>query len=125
MTTDELLFFSPMPEALPLYELLRSKLLAAFPDTAVKAQKSQITFKARYGYAFVSLRRMKGCPPVFLILTFCLGRRLSSPRIAVAMEPYPNRWTHHMIIARPADLDDEVMDWLAEAHTFALTKSRH
>ena len=122
MTADELLFFSPMPEALPLYAAFREKLLAAFPDTTVKAQKSQITFKARYGYAFVSLRRMKGCPPVFFILTFGLGRPLSSPRIAMAVEPYPNRWTHHMIIARAEDLDDEVMGWLAEAHTFALTK---
>ena len=42
------------------YEVINlDRLLAAFPDTAVKAQKSQITFKARYGYAFVSLRRMK------------------------------------------------------------------
>ena len=122
MSTDELLFFSPMPDALPLYAAFREKLLAAFPDTGVKVQKSQITFRARYGYAFVSLRRIKGCPPVFFTLTFGLGRRLASPRIAMAVEPYPGRWTHHMVIARTEELDDEVMGWLAEAHTFALIK---
>ena len=65
MTADELMFFSPMPDALPLYEILCDRLRAECPDTILKVQQSQITFKARYGFAFVSLRRMKGCPEVF------------------------------------------------------------
>ncbi len=122
MTTDELMFFNTMPGALPLYEALRQKLLAEFPDATLKAQKSQITFKARYGFAFVSLRRMKGCPEVFMIVSFGLSHRLSSPRVAVAVEPYPNRWTHHVIVSEEGQLDDELMGWLREAHDFALTK---
>ena len=122
MTPDELLFFDAMPGALPLYEALRNRLLAQCPDTALKVQKSQITFRARYGFAFVSLRRMKGCPEVFLILSFGLSHRLDSPRIAVAVEPYPNRWTHHVILSEVGHLDSELMDWLQEAHDFALTK---
>lgn len=122
MTTDELMFFNTMPGALPLYEALRQKLLAEFPDATLKAQKSQITFKARYGFAFVSLRRMKGCPEVFMIVSFGLSHRLSSPRVAVAVEPYPSRWTHHVIVWEEGQLDDELMGWLREAHDFALTK---
>lgn len=122
MTTDELMFFNTMSGALPLYEALRQKLLAEFPDATLKAQKSQITFKARYGFAFVSLRRMKGCPEVFMIVSFGLSHRLSSPRVAVAVEPYPNRWTHHVIVSEEGQLDDELMGWLREAHDFALTK---
>ena len=122
MTPDELLFFDAMPGALPLYEVLRNRLLAQCPDTALKVQKSQITFRARYGFAFVSLRRMKGCPEVFLILSFGLSHRLDSPRIAVGVEPYPNRWTHHVILSEVGQLDSELMDWLQEAHSFALTK---
>ena len=122
MTGDELLFFNAMPGALPLYEALTQKLLAAMPDTVVKVQKSQITFQARYGFAFVSLRRIRGCPPVFLILTIGLGRRLDSRRVAVAVEPYPGRWTHHLLLSQPDQLDGELMAWLREAHDFALTK---
>ena len=122
MTPEELLFFDAQPGALPLYEALRSKLLAECPDTTWKVQKSQITFKARYGYAFVSLRRMKGCPEVFLIVTFGLSHRLDSPRIAAAVEPYPNRWTHHTIVSEPDQLDGELMGWLREAHAFAQVK---
>ena len=122
MTTDELMFFNTQPLALPLYEVLREKLLTACPDTALKVQKSQITFKAKHGYAFVSLRRLKGCPAVFMIVTFGLSHRLDSPRIAVAVEPYRGRWTHHTIVSETEQLDDELMGWLREAHDFALVK---
>ncbi|MGI6029149.1 MAG: DUF5655 domain-containing protein [Candidatus Heteroscillospira sp.] len=122
MTDDELMFFNMQPGALPLYDILRRRLMAECPDTTVKVQKSQITFRAKYGYAFVSLRRMKGCPEVFMIVSFGLSHRLDSPRIAVAVEPYPNRWTHHAIVSEAEQLDDELMGWLREAHDFALVK---
>ena len=122
MTAEELLFFNPMPRALPLYEALSDKLLAMFPNVAVKVQKTQITFREKYGFAFVSLRRMKGCPEVFLILSFGLSHRLDSPRVAAAAEPYPNRWTHHVIVSDQSQIDGELMSWLREAHDFALTK---
>lgn len=122
MTTEELLFFDPMPRALPLYEALSHKLLAAFPGITVKVQKTQITFREKYGFAFVSLRRMKGCPEVFLILSFGLSHRLDSPRVVAAVEPYPNRWTHHVIVSDQSQIDGELMGWLREAHDFALTK---
>lgn len=121
MNQDELLFFVAMPGAVPLYDALRSH-LTALPGVEIKVAKSQITFKARYGFAFVSLRRMKGCPEVFLILTLGLGRRLSSPRVAVAVEPYPGRWTHHFIISHIGQLDTELLDWIEEAHSFAQIK---
>lgn len=122
MTQDELLFFDAMPGALPLYAALRERLLTRCPDTTLKVQKSQITFRARYGYAFVSLRRMKGCSEVFMIVSFGLSHRLASSRIAAAAEPYPNRWTHHVIVSAEEELDDELMDWLREAHDFARIK---
>lgn len=122
MTTDELLFFDPMPGALPLYQRISEQLLSAFPDTTVKVQKTQITFKAKYGFAFVSLRRMKGCPKMFLILSFGLGSPLASPRIAAATEPYPGRWTHHVIISDEGQIDAELMGWLRQAHDFAAAK---
>lgn len=122
MTPDELMFFNAMPGALPIYDTLRAHILTAFPETVVEVKKTQITFRSHYGFAFVSLRRMKGCPAVFLILTLGLGRRLASPRAAVAVEPYPGRWTHHFIISDPKELDGELLDWLREAHGFAQRK---
>lgn len=124
MTVDERMFLDPMSGALGLYALLREKLLVMCPDTELKVHQSQITFQARYGFAFVSLRRMKGCPAVFIIVSFGLGRRVDSPRIAAAAEPYPGRWTHHTIIGQESQLDGELMGWLREAHDFALVKGK-
>lgn len=122
MTLEELQFFTERREALPLYETLSRWILTEFPGVTVKVQKSQITFKERYGFAFVSLRRIKGCPEVFIVVTFGLSHRLDSPRIAVAVEPYPSRWTHHVVLSDVNQIDGELMDWIREAHDFALIK---
>jgi len=124
MTPDELMFFDPMPGALPLYLALAEGIREMAPTCAVKVAKTQITFQARYGFAFVSLRKMKGCPEVFLILTLGLGRRLDSPRAAVAVEPYPGRWTHHFILSDLDQLDGELWGWVREAYEFIQTKGR-
>ena len=40
----------------------------------------------------------------------------------MAVEPYPNRWTHHVVVSRLEELDEELMDWLREAYDFAQNK---
>ena len=40
-------------------------------------------------------------------MSFGLAYHKESPRIAVAVEPYPQRWTHHVIVTAPEDIDDE------------------
>ena len=49
-------------------------------------------------------------------------RRVEDPRIAVAVEPYPNRWTHHVLISESGQIDAQLMAWLEEARTFARSK---
>ena len=122
MTSAELFFFNAKPEALPLYAAFAEQVLAAFPNVTVEVKKTQITFRERYGFAFVSLRKMKGCPEVFIIVSFGLSHRLDSLRIHMAVEPYPNRWTHHVIVTDVKEIDEELMGWLTEAHDFALVK---
>lgn len=123
MTQDELQFFAGHGAALPIYTELRSRVFAQWPDVEVRVARTQITFKARYGFAFVSTRRIgRRCPEVFIIVSFGLGREVRSERIFAASDPYPNRWTHHVIVASPDEVDGELMGWLAEAHDFALNK---
>ena len=123
MTQDELLFFSGHGEALPIYAALRERVLGLWPDVDIRVAKTQITFKARYGFAFVSTRRMgRRCPDVFIIVSFGLGRKLDSARIFAASEPYPGRWTHHVIVSDLSEIDGELLGWIAEAHDYALVK---
>ena len=56
------------------------------------------------------------------MVSFGLADRLESPRIAVAVEPYPRRWTHHVLVERPDQLDEELLGWLEQAWRFSLEK---
>lgn len=122
MTGDELLFFNDMPEIIPLYDALAQYICQGFPGVSIRVQKSQITFKAHYGFAFISLRRMSGCPETFLILSLSLPCRLDSSRVAVAVEPYPGRWTTHFILSELGQLDEELKGWIGQAYDFAQRK---
>ena len=124
MHPDELLFFDKMPAMLPVYARLREQLEAAYPDLGIRVGKSQISFCNRYGFAAASLpwRRVKGWPAEYLLVSFGLARRLDDPRIAQAVEPYPNRWTHHVLVQTPEEVDETLLRWIDEAYWFAQSK---
>ena len=124
MHPDELLFFDKMPAMLPVYARLREQLAAAYPDLGIRVGKSQISFRNRYGFAAASLpwRRVKGWPAEYLLVTFGLARRLDDPRIAQAVEPYPNRWTHHVLVQTSEEVDETLLRWIDEAYWFAQSK---
>lgn len=123
---DTLFFFSGKPREHALYEALFHRMEAAFPNASVKVQKTQISFYGRHLFAAASLpvRRRKDWPEHCLLVTFGLSRRLDSPRAAVAVEPYPNRWTHHVPVSEEAQLDEELLAWLREAYAFSESKRR-
>lgn len=112
------------PDLLPLYQVLEARILEEFPDVTIRATKTQIAFRNRYGFAYLwpPTRRVKGRPGRYLVLTFGLGHQVQDRRIVESVEPYPNRWTHHVIIETAQDLDDQTMDWLREAYSFSMLK---
>jgi hypothetical protein len=113
-------FFSKMPAALTLYEAAEKKILA-MPNVQLEVKRSQISFRSRRVFAWIWLpiRRIKNRPEIYIIMTFGLDHQIISPRIIEAIEPYPNRWTHHLIIEKTSDIDEEVMCWLQQTYMFA------
>ena len=51
--------------------------------------------------SFARIRKKKNCP---------------------ASEPYPNRWTHHLLISDAGEIDDELMTWIKSAADFSEKK---
>ena len=43
-------------------------------------------------------------------------------RFAVKTEPYPGRWTYHIVIGTPDELDETLFDWIGQAYTFSENK---
>ncbi len=121
---DERMFFDGMPDMLPIYEALKGALVSKYPDMGVKVSKTQIAFRNRYGFAMASLpwRRIAGRPKEYLMISFGLAYQKQSPRIEASFEAYPRRWTHHVLVTDQAQIDDELMAWLAEAYDFSMAK---
>ena len=127
MNSDILFFFEEHMDALPIYERLEEQILAQIPDVKIKVAKTQITFANKRGFAFVSFnpcRRAKDHPAVWMTVTFGLGYRKESPRIDVATEAYPSRWTHHVMVGSVDEIDEELLGWIQEAAEFSAAKKR-
>lgn len=124
---DTLMFFDDHQDALKLYQAFEDLLYNAFPNVSRRVQKTQITFSNRYVFACVSFAQVKRraeLPKGYLVITLGLPAPLDSDRIAVRTEPYPNRWTHHIVISKPEELDQELFSWISDAYTFAEAKRR-
>ncbi len=122
---ETLLFFADHDAALPLYLHLEEKIFELFPDARKRVQKTQITLFHRHVFACVSFARVlrkKDQPEGSLVLTLGLPSPLSSARAAVQTEPYPGRWTCHLVLRGPEELDGELLSWLREAYEFSERK---
>ena len=121
MYQDRMQLFDKTDGGFALYMALEEWILRACPDAEIRAKKTQVGLFNGCGFAWVSppLRGKRG-----VTLTLGLPERLSSGRIFSAAEPYPGRWTHHIIITDESDIDDELTLWLNRAIAFAHTRRR-
>ena len=121
---DILFFFDGFPRALALYQALEDAVLAAFPDTEVRVQKTQVSFYCCRMFACASLprKKMEGCGRDYLLVTLGLPERLDSPRVMLSTEPYPGRWTTHIPLLEPGDVDRELLGWIRGAYEVSSAK---
>ncbi len=125
LDADTLMFFDQHLDVLPLYQAFEEILFDSFPVVNKRVQKTQITFSNRHIFACVSFARVKrkvGLPRRYIVITLGLPAPLDSERIAVKTEPYPGRWTHHIVVSTPEELDEELLSWIKTAYTFADAK---
>ena len=116
----EAFFFQGRDDALPVYVCLRQALLDRWPETKIEVKKTQITFREKYGYAYVSLPRRK-CDRG-LVVTFGLGEQMHHPRITHSTEAYPGRWTHHVSVPSAEAADDQLLGWIELSREFSAAK---
>ena len=122
---DAALFFDAVPGAYALYRAFADAVAERWPDASCRVQKTQITFPNPRVVACASLLRAKRkaeLPTPWITVTLGLPYRLTSPRVAAAVEPRPGRWTTHIVVGNPDEIDRELLDWVAEAYAFAARK---
>lgn len=119
VTQDALMFFDRQPAAFPLYEAFATKLWDRFPNTQIRVQKTQIAFANRHVYACVSFQRVRkkaDLPDPYLVITLGMPYPLESNRVAAKTEPYPGRWTTHIVAGTVEEFDDELFAWIQQAY---------
>ncbi len=125
MDEKTIFFFREHIRALPIYEALERCILEEVRNVRIKIQSTQISFYNKHLFccaSFLRVRKKKELPDPYLVVTFGLGRQLDSERIAASTEPYPNRWTHHVLLSSPGQVDGELLGWIREAAAFAAEK---
>lgn len=112
--------FEGRPDPYKLFILVR-KFIESIGPLQVRVSKTQISFGTKTQFAWVWLPQLwiKKAPQNAIVLSFGLGRRIEHPRISESKEPYPGRWTHHVVIEKESDFDDNVRSWLREAYEFS------
>ena len=124
MTEEEKVYFARMPSMLPAYTALREKLEERFPGLNVKVAKRRFPFVADIFLLWCPFfgEKNKQWPEEYLLVSFGLSYQKQSPRIVQAVEAYPNRWTHHVLVETREQIDDELLDWLEETYHFSMVK---
>ncbi len=75
-------------------------------------RKTTIGFYANRAYAYVLRRRFQGG----VLLTLCLRRHADDPCIWNVVEPYPGRFTTHIVLKSMDEWDESVDALLMEAY---------
>ena len=111
-------FFADHPVEQQLYAAALTRIGSMIPGTEVQVQKTQIAFKKQRAFCWIWLPirpGIKGRPAHYIILTFPYKERICADRIVEAVEAHPGQWTHHVIIGRAEELDEELLSWIRRA----------
>lgn len=118
MTLEE--FFASHDDSRRLFDAVGEAVESIGP-AEVRVTKSQVAFRRKTGFAYVWMPAQylgdggAGEKRAPLVLTVGLRRRDTSARWKQVVEPAPGRFTHHLELRSPDEIDDEVVNWLREA----------
>lgn len=108
-------YFAGNEDGLRIFQAIQ-RAMADLGEVEMRLSKSQIGFRRAHPFAAVWTpgQYLSGERPP-LVLTVFLRRRDRSGRWKEVVEPRPGRFTHHLELAAPSDVDGDVRTWLAEA----------
>ena len=116
-------FFGGRQHAFSLYMELLAALAPRCPEMGVRVGRTQISLTCPKVFGAVSMARVRrGLTGEYIVVTFGLHDRVEDARIDVATEPHPHRWTHHVVVTEPGDIDEQLLGWLVAAYDFARRK---
>lgn len=117
--TDEQLFFKGKDIELGLYEKLKARVLELWPSAQLLVQRTQISFYDPRLFLAVSFSRPLAkaqMPGRFILATIGLPNPITSTRIARTVQISAKRYTCHIIISSPDEIDEQLLAMIAFSH---------
>ncbi|GAB3820560.1 hypothetical protein GCM10028820_26910 [Tessaracoccus terricola] len=111
-------FFQGFPEGLEICRVVREG-ISAMGEASMTVTKSQIAFRHRRGFAYLWRPGQYVKSDVPAVLSIALPRAVASDRFKEVVHPSPKVWMHHIELREPSEVDDQILEWLTEAHTSA------
>jgi hypothetical protein len=113
MTLDE--FFTGRDLSRRIFDSL-SLAIGDMGPSDLRVTKSQIAFRRRraFAWAWIPGKVLRG-DRAPLVLTIALSREDASKRWKQIVNPANGRYTHHLELRGPEEIDPEVCNWLHEA----------
>jgi len=113
MTLDD--FFEGRPASREVFDALAAAVAATGPSET-RVSRSQVAFVdgAIFARAWIPDQYL-GSGHAPLVLTLGFTHRDPSPRWKQIVEPAPGRFTHHLELRSPDEVDDEVRAWIGQA----------
>lgn len=106
--------FAGHPETLRIYRAV-TRALAPLEDVEEVVSRSQIAFRRHRTFAYLWRPGQYLRSEVPAVLSVALDERLTSPRFKEVAHPSPRVWMHHLELSDPAQVDQEVHEWLSQA----------
>ena len=106
--------FAGHPESLEVYRAVRC-VVDDLGGARERVTRSQVAWSRHRGFAYVWRPGQYVGSTVPAVLSVALPREVRSPRVKEVAHPSPGTWMHHLELAGPGEVDEEVVDLLREA----------
>lgn len=116
--SETAIFFGDSANGAACFRQLEAALSLRYPSMETRVQKTQISFYDGGLFCCVSLPRGGRMRGSAIVVTFGLNVLIADPRVVELVEPYPGRWTHHVPVFGPEEIDEQLLAWIDWAHSF-------
>jgi hypothetical protein len=117
--SDAEAFFVDDPLGLAVFERLQMA-VDRCGGAELRVAATQVGWARRRGFAFLwSASQWLGPRAAPLVLSLYFPTRVDSPRWKQLVQVRPGLWVHHLEVREVTEIDDEVLQWLADAFAVA------
>lgn len=107
-------FFGNAPAA-EIARALDAALRVRFPALRCDVQRTQISYRDGGLFCCASRPRRK-CEAGTVVVTFGLPFAAPDARVMQVVPISPGRWTHHVPLGAPEEVDAQLLAWIGESH---------